>query len=187
MNDIKTTDLNLTLAEDELLAEGLDTFDKLMDYLAEHGSFEPINGIGPVTNKEILNAIEETLKAKPQVTVEIKTDSPKNEQGMGDEGPKDTPETSPEEHSTPDSLPEEPIVEETPVEPPHAPEPLVEPRKTHRTPSLPANLTDIVCVTLVHARGNRSQCSKMRRDEVASFWNLNKNNWRSYEVDVCNC
>lgn len=176
---MKIQELNLTLAEPELLEEGLDTFDKLMDYLEEHGSFELIKGIGPVTNKEILSAIEKTLSEKTPITIQIPL--PANDEDKQEEvGVEDT-ESPPGEPSVPASVAVEPTIDKTPVKPTAPQNASVSPK------TIPSTLTDVVCVTLIHARGHRSQCSKMRKGEVANFWNLNKQNWRSYEVCVCNC
>ena len=71
------TELNLTAAQHELLEDGLDTFDKLVDYLDTYGSFESINGIGPIFNKALVDEINKVLKEEGFLDEEVVEEPPR--------------------------------------------------------------------------------------------------------------
>jgi len=155
-------ELNLASAiVDELTEEGLTTLNQLITYLDANGTFEVINGIGPVYDAAILSAIEETLEtpkedspipAKEPV-LDVDSITPDEQEGGG------------EIDLTP-KAPELPVEEEKPSE-------------SSVETELPVGK---VKVQLIHASGHKSKPVSMFSSEVDEFWRMNRGQWRDYEV-----
>lgn len=124
-----TTEMKLPpLAEKELLEEGLDTFDKVTAYHLANGTFEGISGIGPVTNKSIIDKIIEIESTLPPTEVPTEDAAVESEPAAEDpvhvvEEPTVVEEQAenveepvvPEPGVVEDPLPADPVVEEPTV------------------------------------------------------------------------